>query len=372
MLTIKEIFSTSDLKKFVKFPFTLYKNNPYWVPPIIKEEVASFNKKKNPAFQTADGRWFLAYKGTEIVGRIAVMINWTEVKQQQIKKLRFGWFDFIDDLEVSKALLETAYQIGKENQLEFAEGPVGFSNMDKVGVLTEGFNYLGSMITWYNHAYYEKHYLAHGLKKEKEYLEHKFNFSAVDPVKFKKVSRIIQRRYSLTPKAFTSTKEIMPFVDEMFDLFNKSYSKLSSHVAINEAQKAYFKKKYISFINPEYIHFVQDKNGKLISFAIVMPSFSEALQQINGKLFPFGFLKLLRAKKESKTVLFYLIGIDPEYQSKGVTAIVFNHYYDVFTAKGIKNCIRTPELSDNHAIHKLWTNFKPVVFKRRKTFRRDL
>ncbi|MCV6629400.1 MAG: GNAT family N-acetyltransferase [Flavobacteriaceae bacterium] len=372
MLTIKEISSRSDLKKFVQFPFQLYKDNPYWVPPIISEELASFDQGKNPAFQTADAWWFLAYRNGEIVGRITVMINWTEVKEQKIAKLRFGWFDFIDDMEVSKILLDKAYQIGKAHKLEFAEGPIGFSNMDKVGVLTEGFDHIGSMITWYNHDYYVNHYIAHGLLPEKKYLEQKFNFSAVEPTKFKKISSIVQGRYKLTPKSFKQTKDILPYVDEMFDLFNASYSKLSSHVAINDAQKAYFKKKYISFINPEYIHFVLDENGKIISFAIVMPSFSEALQQIKGKLFPFGFLKLLKAKKHSKTVLFYLIGIQPEYQSKGVTAIIFSHYYDVFKEKGIKNCIRTPELEDNHAIQSLWTEFKPVVFKKRSTFKIDL
>jgi len=164
----------------------------------------------------------------------------------------------------------------------------------------------------------------------------------------------------------------MPYVDQMFDLFNSSYSKLQSFVPINEIQKAYFKKKYISFINPEYIKFVMDKEDKMVAFSIVMPSFSEALQKAKGKLFPFGFYHLLNARKESKDVLFYLIGVDPEYQSKGVTAIIFNEYYKTFTQKGIQNCIRTPELEDNHAIHNLWKHFDPITFRRRRTYKRDL
>jgi GNAT superfamily N-acetyltransferase len=164
----------------------------------------------------------------------------------------------------------------------------------------------------------------------------------------------------------------MPYVDQMFDLFNASYANLSSFVAITDVQKEYFKNKYISFINPEYIKFVLDKDDKMVAFSIVMPSFSEALQKAKGKLFPFGFYHLLKAKKESKEVLFYLIGVDPEYQSKGVTAIIFNEYYTTFSEKGIQNCIRTPELEENHAIHNLWKHFDPVTFRRRRTYMKYL
>jgi len=166
--------------------------------------------------------------------------------------------------------------------------------------------------------------------------------------------------------SFKNTNEIMPYVDEMFSLFNRSYASLSSFVAVTDSQKEFFKRKYINFINPEYIKFVMDKNNKMIAFSIVMPSFSEALQKAKGTLFPFGFYHLLKAKKESKEVLFYLIGIEPEYQSKGVTALIFNEYYFTFKNKGILNCIRTPELEENHAIHNLWKHFDPVINRRRK------
>jgi len=155
-------------------------------------------------------------------------------------------------------------------------------------------------------------------------------------------------------------------------LFNSSYADLSSFVAITDVQKEYFKNKYISFINPEYIKFVMDKDDNMVAFSIVMPSFSNALQKANGKLFPVGFYHLLKAKRESKEVLFYLIGVHPEYQSKGATAIIFNEYYNTFTEKGIQNCIRTPELADNIAIHNLWKHFNPEIFRRRCTYRLDL
>lgn len=372
MITLKEVKTKADLKKFVKFPFSLYKGSPYWVPPIIKEEMETFNKEVNPAFEDADAWFFLAYRGTKAVGRVAAIINWIEINEQKVKKMRFGWFDFEDDPEVSEALLAKVAEIGKKHQLDYMEGPVGFSNLDKVGVLTEGFDHIGNMITWYNHPYYQEHYERLGFVKEKGYLENKFKMANADPKIFAKAQLLVKKRYRLKPLNFNKTGDIMPWADKMFDLFNDSYSKLASFVPITDIQKAYFKKKFISFINPEYIKFVLDENDSLVAFAIVMPSFSKALQKARGKLFPFGAYHLLKAKKHSKDVIFYLIGIRPEYQNKGVTAIIFNEYYHTFTSKGIVNCIRTPELEENVAIRQMWKHFNPVTHKKRRTYRKNL
>ena len=372
MITIKEASTKKEMTEFVKFPFSLYKDNKYWVPPIIADELASFDKTKNPAFESAEAYFYLAYKNNEIVGRIAAIINWGEVNNQHKKKVRFGWFDVIDDIEVTKALLEKAYELGRKNNLEHVEGPMGFSNLDKVGVLTEGFNEMGTMITWYNHPYFASHLEQLGFVKEKEYIESIFPFSNVKPEFFLKAQALIKKRYELRSLNFTKTKDIMPYVDKMFDLFNETYSKLQSFVPINSIQKEYFKKKYISFINPEFIKFIMDKNDNMIAFAIVMPGFSQALKKANGKLFPFGFYHLLQARKHSKEVVFYLIGVTPEYQSKGVTAIIFDEYYKICQAKGIDTCTRTPELEENHAIHNLWKNFNTKINKRRRTYKKTL
>ncbi len=370
MVSLKQATKKADLKKFVKFPFTLYKNSPYWVPPLINDELDTFDKTKNPVFENSDAWFYLAYKDGKLVGRVVAIINWIEVNQQKLKKMRFGWFDFIDDPEVSRVLLDKVAEIGKEHQMEFIEGPVGFSNLDKVGVLVEGFDHIGTMITWYNHPYYKVHYEQLGFKKEKEYMENKFPNSNVDPKLFIRVQALIKQRYNLREINFKKTSEIMPWADKMFDLFNESYARLSSFVPITEVQKDYFKKKYISFINPEYIKFIVDGSDKLIAFAIVMPSFSEAMQKTKGKLFPFGIFHLLRAKKHSKDVIFYLIGIHPEYQNKGVTSIIFNEYYETFKEKGILNCYRTPELEENVAIRQMWKHFNPVIYKRRRTYKK--
>jgi len=372
MISIKEATSQKEIKKFVTFPFSLYKGNAYWVPPIIADEMETFDKSKNPVFKDADAQFFLAYKNNKIVGRVAAMVNHIEVNQQNVKKMRFGWFDFEDEFAISEALLQKVAEIGSKNNLEYMEGPVGFSNLDKVGVLVEGFDHIGTMITWYNHPYYKDHLERLGFSKEKEYLENKFPEKNADPRFFSRVQELIKKRYNLRPLNFTKTKEVMPWADRMFDLFNESYASLSSFVPITDIQKAYFKKKYISFINPEYIKFVVDQENTLVAFAIVMPSFSKALQKANGKLFPFGIFHFLRARKHSKDVIFYLIGVHPHYQNKGVTAILFNEYSKTFREKKIEMCYRTPELADNTAIQQIWKHFDPVVYKRRRTYRKNL
>jgi ribosomal protein S18 acetylase RimI-like enzyme len=372
MITLKKIINKKEMKQFVTFPFSLYKNNKYWVPPIIKDEIDNFDPEKNPVFENADAQFFVAIRNGEIVGRIVTIVNWFEVEKQQIKKMRFGWFDVINDVEVSKILLEKVKEIGLENNLEYIEGPVGFNNLDKTGVLVEGFDHIGTMITWYNHPYYKEHLETLGFTKEKEYLENKFKFKNVDAVYFDRVSRIIKKRFNLKALDFSKTKDILPYVDEMFEVFDQAYAKLSTFVPISKAQIAFFKKKYISFINPEYIKFVENEEHKVIAFAIVMPSFSEALQKAKGTLFPFGLFHLVKARKHSKDVTFYLIGVHPEYQNKGVHAIIFDQYTKTFAPLGIENCIRTPELEDNDAIQKLWENFSPETHKRRRTYRLDL
>ncbi|MCF6212659.1 MAG: GTP cyclohydrolase [Flavobacteriaceae bacterium] len=372
MITLKKVKTKKELKAFVKFPFSLYKNNEYWVPPIINDELDSFDPAINPVFKEARADFFLAYKNGELVGRIAAIINWTEINVQKIKKMRFGWFDFIDDLTVSKTLLEKVKEIGLENNLEYMEGPVGFSNLDKVGVLTFGFDHIGTMITWYNYPYYKNHFEKLDFKIEKEYLENRFPFKNVKIDPLERISALIEKRYKVKGVNFKRTKDLLPYVDEMFDLFNICYASLPTFVPISDAQKEFLRKRYISFINPEYITFVFDENNKMIGFGINMPSFSKALQKANGKLFPFGIFHLLYAKKHSKDVISYLIGVHPNYQNKGINAIMFRDFQYVFEKLKIENYIRTPELADNTAIAGIMKKFGQVTHKKRCTFSKPL
>lgn len=306
MIEVRKIESKKDIKKFVQFQMDLYKDNTYFVPPIIKDELAIFDPDKNQVFKNADCWLFLAYKENKIVGRVAALINHIEIDEQKKSKMRFGWLDMIDDIEVTKALLNEVQKIGQEKQLEFMEGPVGFSNMDKAGLLIKGFEELSTMITWYNHAYYKEHMEQLGYVKATEWVEFKFKTPNPIPDKINRFADIIAQRYRLKSLRFKTTKEILPYVDQMFNLLNKTYSNLVSFVPIQEYQIELYKNKYLPFINPDFVELVVDESGKLVGFTITMPSFSKALQKANGKLFPFGFIHLLRAKKKIQMLLFIL------------------------------------------------------------------
>ena len=374
MISIKKVTSDDDFKDFVKFPNRLYKDSKYWVSPIINEELEMMNKEKNPVFNNAEAEFFMAIKNNKIVGRIAAIINWIEIEEQKKSKVRFGWYDVIDDLEVSKKLIDEVIKFGKKRNLSFIEGPVGFSNMDKAGLLTHGFEELNTMITWYHNSYQKDHLEKIGMKKQAEWVEYKIQiFSEKEaPEKVKKFSNLIMKRYHLRPLNFKKTKEILPYIDEMFDLLNKTYNNLQTFVPIQKYQIDHYKERYLRYIHPDFIKSVVDKNGKLIAFAITMPSFSRALKKMNGKLFPFGFLRILMAQKFNSRASLYLIGVHPDYQNKGVTAILFNDLQTMFNRRGIKEVETNPELIENKSIQAFWKNYKNELHKKRCTYRIDL
>ena len=373
-VSIKEVISDKDLNDFVCFPFHLYKNHPYWVGPIINEELETLNKNKNPVFKNADANYYLAYQNKKIVGRIAVIINWIEVNEVNKSKVRFGWFDFIDNIEVSKKLLEQVVIIGKKNNLKQIEGPVGFSNMDKAGILTKGFNELNTMITLYNFPYYSEHLKKLGYKKLAQWVEYEIKISSFEdsPEKIRRFSKLILDRYSLRLLNFKSNKEIIPYVDQMFDLLSKTYDKLQTFVPIQPYQIDYYKEKYFKYIHPDFIKCVTDKDDNLVAFLITMPSFSKALKEINGKLFPFGFLRILWARRFVKKVSLYLIGVRPDYQNKGVTAIIMNELQKTFNNYGVKVVETNPELEENTPIQTLWKNYDHHLHKKRATFTKSV
>jgi len=372
--TVHEVSSKRDYRSFFAFPFTLYKGCDQWVPPITKEEKAVFDPSSNPVFENAESKLFLVKKETLVVGRIAAMINWIEVKEQGKTKVRFGWYDTIDNLEVSRLLIDAVYSWGKQKGLTYLEGPMGFSNMDKAGLLVKGYEYKNTMITWYHYPYQKEHLESLGLVKQAEWVEFKIKiFKAEDaPEKVKKYAELIAKRYELSPLEFSSRKELIPYVDKMFDLLNMTYDKLQSFVPIQPYQVAHYKEKYFSYIHPRFIKCVTDQSGNLIAFAITMPSFSEALKKVNGSLYPFGFLHILRALRKNNRASFYLIGIDPTYQNKGVTAILFDAIQKMFNQQGITDVETNPELEENSAIQLMWKNYEHELHKRRRTYKKAI
>ena len=374
MITVKKATSKKDYIDFVMFPSKLYKNSKYWVSPIIDEELEMMDKEKNPVFKNAEAEYYLAIKNNVIVGRIAAIVNWVEVKKQKKNKVRFGWYDVIDDLEVSKKLLDAVIDFGKQRELSFIEGPVGFSNMDKAGLLTHGFDELNTMITWYHNPYQKEHLEKLKMKKLAEWVEYRIQiYSEKDaPQKVKKFSNLIMRRYNLRALNFKRTKDIVPYIDEMFDLLNKTYNTLQTFVPIQQYQIDHYKDRYLRYIHPEFIKSVADKDGNLIAFAITMPSFSRALKKMNGKLFPFGFLRILKSQWFNNRASLYLIGVHPEYQNKGVTAILFNDLQSMFNKRGIKEVETNPELVENKSIQAFWKNYESVLHKKRSTYTKEI
>ena len=367
-IKVKQVLNSSDLELFIKFPMELYKGNPYYVPPLINEEKSIWVKEENPALQYSEAAQFLAYKGKNIVGRIAVMINHKEEKELGIQKVRFGWLDFIDDIEVSKSLINTAIEYAKSKGISKIEGPMGFTNLDKAGMLTKGFDKLATMIGIYNFDYYPKHMEQLGLVKEKEWVEFEINFPDTLPDKVEKFSNLIAEKYELELVKFKSKKDILPLVEPMFKLLDDTYKHLSTYTPITQEQIKHYKEKYFKFIDKDYIVCIKDKYGSLISFAITMPSYSKALQKAKGKLFPFGWWHLLNAGKKNDRANFYLIGIHPQYQKRGITAIIFKEIYETFKKKGVKFLETNPELEENASIQALWQDYHPTNHKRRRTY----
>ena len=373
-IDIKKVSTQMDYQTFVEFPFVLYKDNPFWVPPLVKDEIETLDPKLNPVYQNATASLFLAYKNGEVVGRVAAIINWIEVKEIKKNKVRFGWFDFVDDINVSKTLLEAVISFGKNLKMEIIEGPVGFSNLDKAGMLIEGFKEPNTIITLYNFPYYSKHLEKLGFNVAAKWVEYEIKIDDFEssPERVKRFSKLIMDKYELTLLNFKKRKDIIPYVDQMFELLDKTYNQLQTYVPIQDYQIENYKKRFLKFVNPDYIKCIIDKEGKLICFSITMPSFTEALKKINGKITILNTYYLLKAMRKNNRASFYLIGVHPDYQNKGITAIIFNEMQKLFNKKQIISVETNPELEENTAIQKLWKNYEHRLHKRRATYNKSI
>lgn len=371
-IIIKKVETDEDLMAFINFPMSLYKNNSNFVPPLIRDEKNIWKREENPALAYSEAEQFLAYQNNRVVGRIAVMINHKEAEELGIRKVRFGWLDFIDNEEVSKALIQKAIDCAQSKNISKIEGPMGFTNLDKAGMLTMGFDKLATMIGIYNFEYYPKHLENLGLTKEKEWVEFEIQFPEILPDKIEKFSKLIAEKYELKVLKFKNKNEILPLVEPMFRLLDETYKTLSTYTPITDEQIFHYKEKYFGFIDKDYVVCIVDKDYNLVSFAITMPSYSKALQKANGKLFPFGWYHLMTAGKKSERANFYLIGIHPDYQKRGVTAIIFKEIYETFKKKGVKFLETNPELEENKSIQALWQDYNPVNHKRRRTYAKNI
>jgi len=357
-----------DLKTFVDFPFKLYRKNPYWVPPFRKGILETLNRQKNPAFETCDTELWLAYKNGRIVGRIAGIINHRHNDYTGRKQARFGWADFIDDPDVSEKLFKTVEQWAKDNGAESLHGPLGFNDLDQSGMLVEGFEELSTMATIYNFPYYPRHLEKFGYVKDVDWVEYQIQTPKEIPPQIDDYATRIARQQEVHIIETNDKADLLKHAREIFDLFQETYKALYGFVPLSEKQVDDVVQKYFSFIHHEYVALVAGKNGKLVAFGITMPSLSKALQKARGRLLPLGWWHLMWAMKHCEVVDFYLIGVKPELQGKGIPALILNKLGHVFLEKRIGYAESNPELEMNTKVQAQWKFFERRQHKRRRCY----
>jgi len=367
-VTVKPVHYHRDLHRFVNFPFCLYRKNPYWVPPLKREVSATFDRKRNPAFETCDVELWLAFKNEKVVGRITGIINRRHNQFTGKRQARFGWVDFLDDLAVSKELFSTVESWARERGAESLHGPLGFNDLDSAGMLIEGFAELGTMATIYNFPYYPEHLEKLGFTKEVDWLEYRISAPDEFPARIANFAQRVARQRKLHFVEIRSRADLRQYARQVFNLFQDTYQRLYGFVPLSEKQVIAVIKKYFSFINPEYITLVADRQNRLVAFAITIPSLSRALQKARGKLLPLGWWHLSRALKQCEIVDFYLIGVKSELQGTGVPALILHRLGRTFLEKGIKGAESNPELENNTKVQTQWKFFERRQHKRRRCY----
>jgi hypothetical protein len=356
-IEIRKVTTRRDLKKFIAFPYKLYATNKYWCPPLRFDELNNLRKDKNVAFDFCEAEYWLAYKGKEIVGRIAGIIQHKSNERWNEKLVRFGWIDFIDDLDVSRKLIETVENWGKEKGMTGIHGPLGFSDMDNEGMLIKGFEEVATLASIYNYPYYPEHMVKLGFGKAADWVQWEFDIAPSIPEKVERLSQLIKEKYNLRVLKAKKAKELKPYARKMFAMLNAAFDDLYGFTALTERQMDSYTKQYFGFIQPQFVSFVLDQKDDIIGFGVSMPSLTRALQKCNGKLFPFGFLYILRALKKNDTIDMYLNGVRPDYHGKGINALYYNELNKAYIEANIKKAVTNPQLEDNAKALTIWKNF---------------
>jgi hypothetical protein len=373
-LTIKKITKQSELKKFILFPFKLYKGNKYWVPPLIFDEKKTLTKA-NPALDFCELEMWLAYRGDEIVGRVAGIINNRANETWNTKDVRFGWIDFIDDVEVSQLLIKTVADWAKDKGMESICGPLGFTDMDHEGTLIEGFDQLSTMSTIYNYPYYKQHFESIGFEKAADWIEYKIFIPEAIPEKHKRVTKIVQDKFGLQIKKYTNAKKLVAdYGQAIFDLVNEAYAPLYGYVPITQKQIDNYIKTYLSMLNLKMVTLITDQSGTLLGVGVSIPSVARALQKSKGRLFPFGWYHLLKAMRciNNKVLDLLIVAIKPEYQNKGVNALLFADLIPAYQQLGFEYAESNPELEINSKVQSQWEYFETEQHKRRRVFSKKI
>lgn len=370
-ISISEVRSKKDLRSFVTFQRQLYKGNTCYVAPLDRMEKEFFSSG-NPMSEGCISKLWLAKEGKKVIGRIAAIINPTYNTQQNIQQARFSHFDCINDKDVAHQLFHIAESWAKEQQMHEMIGPFGFNNLDKHGMLVEGFEILSCQSSNYNFAYYQDLVESYGFRKRHDWVERTITIPANEPEKISRFANLLRERSAFRTVDISDKNILKKYTPRILDLYNETYAKLYGVSPLNEAQKEHLLKSFIPMLNTDFVSVLVDENDKIVAFGISMLSLSKSLQKANGRLFPFGFLHLMRNKKNNYILDLLLIGIHPDFQRKGLNAIIFNEIYKGITKHNIKTIETTQNLDSNKAVQNMWSDYDSVLNRRARLYEKEL
>ena len=372
-VVVKEVKTKRELRAFVHFPNDLYRGNPYYVPQIESMDRDTLTPTKNHAFEVCEGKYWLAYdERDQVVGRVAGIINHRYNEKTGEKACRFGWIDFVDDREVSEALMKTVEGYAKEMGMDVLSGPSGFLEFDAAGVLVEGFDQLPTAYGKYNDPYYENHLLDLGYQKEVDFVEYRILVPEVIPDRYARMAELVSIKNGLRQATLNNRSDIDPYLDGVFQCMNTAYSQLHGFSELSEGQCEDLKKQFLGNVNVDFLSIILDAQGEVVAFGLALPSLSKALQKAKGSLFPFGFVHILNALKDNDTIDLLLIAIDRKYHNKGVNAMIFDKLAKGIVKNGIKYIESTRELEDNTSVQNLWHAFDHTLHKRARVYRKTI
>ena len=374
-ITVKTVESKRDFRKFATFANKLYKGNSYYIPTMPMDDLAVFDKKKNAAYEFCEAKFFLAYDGDRIVGRVAAIINHKANAAWNVNQVRFGWIDFIDDINVSSALLEAVSAWGKEKGMTSVVGPLGFTDFDPEGMLVEGFDRLGTMVMIYNHEYYHRHLEQLGYVKETDWKEFLIKVPEELPDKHIRVAEIVKQRFGLRVVKKTRRQiKKEKYGHKLFELINETYCNLYGYSLLSEKQIDQYVDQYLGLLDLRMVSFVENAEGELIAAGVSMPSLSIPLQKCGGNIFPTGWWHLIKAMylKKPDTAVLLLIGVKEEYQKKGVNSLIFNDMFQNFKDLGFKYAESSAELETNTKALQLWNGLEYEQHKRRRVYGKEI
>ncbi|MBO4671933.1 MAG: GNAT family N-acetyltransferase [Bacteroidales bacterium] len=374
-IEIKKVLTRRQLRAFVNFPEKLYKNNPYYIPPLVFDQMDTLDQKKGAAQEFCKSALYLAYKDGEAVGRIAAIVNFKANEQWNHKEVRFGWFDFIDDPEVSDALMEKVYEFGRQYGMESVVGPLGFTDFDPEGMLIQGFDKESTMALIYNHPYYNDHMTRMGFGKDTDWIEYRVFIPEQLPDRLMRISAIIQQRCNVHMKPLTRKiirKE--KYGEKVFRLINECYKNLYNFTVLPDHMAKKYLDFYLSILDLRYLSMVENEKDELVAFGVTMPSISQALKKCRGKLFPFGWWHLAKSMfiKHEEGVEMLLVGVRPDYQNSGINSLLFADLFAKFKEWGVKWAETNAVLEDNFKNQGQWRDFDHECAKRRRSYIKKL